>query len=131
MYLQLQLMVEVVQHRVYIAPRQVPVSQQKNVRYQELHVVSHKQVHQCAVSKVVCVMSSGRYLNLSGRGSSFDRSRLARRMANLDTARSLHLFDLALQVGKISGPKGPRGTRGNGDISEACFILYIFFSFRS
>ena len=29
MYLQLQLMVEVVQHRVYIAPRQVPVSQQK------------------------------------------------------------------------------------------------------
>ena len=29
MYLQLQLMVEMVQHRVYIAPRQVPVSQQK------------------------------------------------------------------------------------------------------
>ena len=46
---------------------------------------SHKQEHQCATSKVVCAMSSGRYLNLSGRGSSFDRSRLARRMANLDT----------------------------------------------
>ena len=29
MSLRLQLMVEVVQHRVYIAPRQVPVSQQK------------------------------------------------------------------------------------------------------
>ena len=27
----------------------------------------------------------------------------------------------------ISGPKGPRGTRGNGDISEARFILYITF----
>ena len=78
-------MVEVVQHRVYIVPRQVPVSQQKNVRYQELYVVTHKQVHQCEVSKVVCAMSSGRYLNLRGRGSSFDRSRLARRMANLDT----------------------------------------------
>ena len=23
----------------------------------------------------------------------------------------------------ISGPKGPRGTRGNGDISEARFVL--------
>ena len=78
-------MVEVVQHRVYIALRQVPVSQQKNVRYQESSVVSHKQVHQCAASKVVCAMSSGRYLNLRGRGSSFDRSRLASRMANLVT----------------------------------------------
>ena len=57
----------------------------KLVRYQELSVVSHKQVHQCAASKVVCAISSGRYLNLRGRGSSFDRSRLARRMANLDT----------------------------------------------
>ena len=55
------------------------------MRYQELSVVSHKQVHQCAASKVVSAMSSGRYLNLRGRGSSFDRSRLARRMANLDT----------------------------------------------
>ena len=57
MYLQLQLMVEVVQHRVYIAPRQVPVSQQKmcgikscllyrrkrymNVRHQKLCVRCH------------------------------------------------------------------------------------------
>ena len=57
----------------------------KIVRYQELSVVSHKQVHQCAASKVVCAMSSGRYLNLRGRGSSFDRSRLARRMTNFDT----------------------------------------------
>ena len=57
----------------------------KSVRYQKLSVVSHKQVHQCAASKVVCAMSSGRYLNLRGRGSSFDRSRLKRRMANLDT----------------------------------------------
>ena len=77
-------MVEVVQHRVYISPRLVPVCQQKNVRFQELYVVSHKQVHQCAVSKAVCAMSSGRYLNLRGRGSSFDRSRIARHMANLD-----------------------------------------------
>ena len=57
MYLQLQLMVEVVQHRVYIAPRQVPVSQQKlcgikscllyrtnryiNVRHQKMCVRCH------------------------------------------------------------------------------------------
>ena len=41
--------------------------------------------------------------------------------------RSLLLFDLALQDGDISGPKGPRGTRGNGDIFEARFILYITF----
>ena len=56
-YLQLQLMSEVVQHRVYIAPRQVPVSQQKmcgikscllyhtdkymNVRHQKLCVRYH------------------------------------------------------------------------------------------
>ena len=84
MYLQLQLMVEVIQHRVYIAPRQVRQST-KIVRYQELSVLSHKQVHQFAASKVVCAMSSSRYLNLRGRASSFDRSRLARRMANLDT----------------------------------------------
>ena len=42
-------------------------------------------------------------------------------------ARSLLLFDLAKQDGNISGPKGPQGTRGNGDISEARFILYITF----
>ena len=57
MFLQLQLMVEVVQHRVYIALRQVPVSQQKmcgikscllchanrhmNVRHQKLCVRCH------------------------------------------------------------------------------------------
>ena len=57
MYMQLQLMVEVFQHRVYIAPRQVPVSQQKmcgikscmlyrtnryiNVRHQKLGVRCH------------------------------------------------------------------------------------------
>ena len=40
MYLHLQLMVEVVQHRIYIAPRQVHVSQQK-----------------CAVSRVVCCIA--------------------------------------------------------------------------
>ena len=57
MYIQLQLMVEVVQHRVYIALRHVPVSQQKmcgikccllyrtnryiNVRHQKLCVRFH------------------------------------------------------------------------------------------
>ena len=61
------------------------LSVNKSVRYQELSVVSHKQVHQCAASKVVCAMSSGRYLNLRGLGSSFDGSRLARWMTNLDT----------------------------------------------
>ena len=40
-------------------------------------------------------------------------------------ARSLLLFDLASQDGNIGGPKGPRGTRGNGDISEARFMLCI------
>ena len=38
-------------------------------------------------------------------------------------ARSLLLFDLAQQDENISDPKGPRGTRGNGEISEARFIL--------
>ena len=74
MYLQLHLTVEVVQHRIYIAPRQVPVSQQKTVRYQELSVVSHKQVHECAAKSVGCAMSSRRYLNLRGRGSPFDHA---------------------------------------------------------
>ena len=57
MYLQLQLMVEMVQHRVYEATRQVPVSQQKmcgiescllyrtnrfmNLRHQKLCVRCH------------------------------------------------------------------------------------------
>ena len=40
-------------------------------------------------------------------------------------ARSLLLFDLAWQDGNMSRPKGPRGTRGNGDISEAHFMLCI------
>ena len=40
-------------------------------------------------------------------------------------ARSLLLFDLAQQDRNKSGPKGPRGTRGNGDISEARFMLTI------
>ena len=40
-------------------------------------------------------------------------------------ARSSLLFDLALQDGNISSPEGPRGTRGNGDISEARFMLSI------
>ena len=62
----------------------------KNVRYQELSVVSHKQEHECAASKVVCAMSSGRYLNLRARGSPFDHSRLARRMANLDKQLWIH-----------------------------------------
>ena len=61
------------------------LSVNKKARCQELSVVSHKQVHECAASKVVCAMSSGRYLNLRGRGSKFYHSRLARRMANLDT----------------------------------------------
>ena len=56
----------------------------KNVRYHVLSVVSHKQVHECAASKVVCAMASGRYLTFSGRGSTFDHSRLARRMVNFD-----------------------------------------------
>ena len=47
------------------------------------------------------------------------------RFAFVVPARSLLLFDLALQDGNISGPKGPRGTRGNGDISEARFMLCI------
>ena len=55
------------------------------MRYQELSVVSHKQVHECAASKVACAMSSGRYLNLRGRGSPFDHFRLARQLADLDT----------------------------------------------
>ena len=40
-------------------------------------------------------------------------------------ARSLLLYDLALQDGNISDPKGPRGTRGNGDTSEARFMLCL------
>ena len=48
------------------------------------HSTHFMQSHQCAASKIVCAMSSGRYLNLRGRGSSCDRSRLARRMSNLD-----------------------------------------------
>ena len=104
MHLQLQLILEVVQRPVYVALRQVYVSQQKNVRYQELFVVSHKQEHECAATKVVCAMSSGMYqcLNI------FDHSRLARRMANFDThygrfvisapARFLLLFDLASEM---------------------------------
>ena len=39
-------------------------------------------------------------------------------------ARLLILFDLAQQDGNISDPKRPRGTRGNGDITEARFILW-------
>ena len=38
---------------------------------------------------------------------------------------TLALFDLAWQDGNISSPKCPRGTRGNGNISEARFILCI------
>ena len=55
MYLQLQLMVEVVLHRVYIAPRQVPVSEQKMCGIKSCQLSSHKQVHECAASKDVCV----------------------------------------------------------------------------
>ena len=61
------------------------MSVNKNVRYKELSVVSHKQVHECTASKIECEMSSGSYLNLRGRGSPFDHSRLVRRMATLDT----------------------------------------------
>ena len=40
------------QHRVYIAPRQVPVSQQKV--YQELSVVSHTGTSMCGIKSCVC-----------------------------------------------------------------------------
>ena len=40
-------------------------------------------------------------------------------------ARSLLLFDLALQDGEIGGPKGPRGTRGNRGISDGQKLCYL------
>ena len=46
-------------------------------------------------------MSSGRYLNLRGRGSSFDRSRLARRMANLDTKDIGGAYKMHEQIKKL------------------------------
>ena len=68
MYLQLQLMVEVVQHRVYIAPRQVPVSQQNCAVSRVVCCIAQTGTSMCGIKSCVCAMSSGRYLNLRGRG---------------------------------------------------------------
>ena len=72
---------EVVQHLVYLSTATGTCQSTKNVRFRLLAVVSRKQVHECAALKVVCAMSSG---------SPFDRSRLARRMANLDIKNLYH-----------------------------------------
>ena len=84
MYLQLQQMVEVVQHRVYIAPRQVPVSQQNMCGIKSCLLYRTSRYLNMRHQKL-CVLTSNRYLNLRGSGSSLDQSRLARRISNRDT----------------------------------------------
>ena len=68
----------------------------------------------CGISDV-CTLA----LTVAETSSHYDRFAIA------VPARSLLLFDLAQQNGNLGGPKGPRCTRGNGDISEARFMLSI------
>ena len=68
----------------------------------------------CGVSSV-CTLA----LTVAKTSSHYDRFAIS------VPAWSLLLFELVLQDGNISGPRGPQGTRGNGDISEARFMLCI------
>ena len=96
-------MVEVVQHRVYIAPRQVLVIKQKlcPIKSCLLHPTSRYNNIRHPKMCVACKMSSGRYLNFRGRVSSFDKSRLARRMANVDENKDV--YQTVINVAKKAG----------------------------